>query len=458
MKSKLYKMIGILMVLTMLLAACGTTPPEAEEAPVTEEETAPEAEEVEEVEEAEPVEEPEEKEPVTIKWSGWMLNEWGEETYDFILDSFKEKYPYITVEVVDMPYNDVLSKYQAAAGGGEVYDVFATEYTWNVPLYAAGYLENLDPWFEADPEFSDALAREVYDMKSAGGETTGVCMYLITFGLMYNVNMFEELGLTPPTSWEEFVAVSEEIRTNHPDIYPIAMGWGGHQAISSRTIHQMAVQYGANVVNDDGTAGFEHPGWKRAFELWKEYYDSGLAVPNALGLDTMIPREMYANEQVAMLWEGPFAAGVARLANPDMVSAYTLPFKTETGTGGYQWTCSGTSISQKSEHKEEALLFLKHLMSDEVADRMLEVNKLAWATDYAFAKLADSDDQVLNKLPLMAANDPDSNYSMQPIPNATQLAEFFKATAQQVMSGELSIDEALVILDEEYQKNIDAGF
>ena len=49
MKSKLYKMIGILMVLTMLLAACGTTPPE--EAPVTEEEAAPEAE-VEEVEEA----------------------------------------------------------------------------------------------------------------------------------------------------------------------------------------------------------------------------------------------------------------------------------------------------------------------------------------------------------------------------------------------------------------------
>jgi ABC-type glycerol-3-phosphate transport system substrate-binding protein len=141
-----------------------------------------------------------------------------------------------------------------------------------------------------------------------------------------------------------------------------------------------------------------------------------------------------------------------------MESAYTLPFKTELGTGGYQWTCSGVSISQLSEHKEEAYLFLKHLMSDEVADRMLEHNKLAWATDYAFAQLATSDDQVLNKLPLMAANDPDNNYSGVPLPNNAQLNDFFKAIVQEVMNGTLSIDEAVIKLDEEYQRNIDAGF
>ena len=450
MKKRLSIVFVTVLVMSILASACSPSPqPPAATEPETQEPAAPaEA----------PAEAPEEKEPVTIKWSGWMLNEWGEESYQFILDSFKEKYPHITVEVVDMPYNDVLSKYQAAAAAGEAFDVFATEVSWNVPLYTAGYLEDLNPWFEKDPEFSDSLAREVYDMQSPGGETTGVCMYLISYGLMYNVKMFEELGLEPPTSWDEFVEVSKKIREIDPSIYPVAMGWAGNAAISTRTIHQLAVQYGAKVVNPDGTAGFEHPGWKRALELWKEYYDLGVAVPNALGLDTMIPREMYANEQVAMLWEGPFAAGVARLANPEMESAYTLPFKTELGTGGYQWTCSGVSISQLSEHKEEAYLFLKHLMSDEVADRMLEHNKLAWATDYAFAQLATSDDQVLNKLPLMAANDPDNNYSGVPLPNNAQLNDFFKAIVQEVMNGTLSIDEAVIKLDEEYQRNIDAGF
>ena len=177
-----------------------------------------------------------------------------------------------------------------------------------MPLYTAGYLEDLNPWFEKDPEFSDSLAREVYDMQSPGGETTGVCMYLISYGLMYNVKMFEELGLEPPTSWDEFVEVSKKSGKLIP-AFIRCQGWAGNAAISTRTIHQLAVQYGAKVVNPDGTAGFEHPGWKRALELWKEYYDLGVAVPNALGLDTMIPREMYANEQVAMLWEGPFAAG-----------------------------------------------------------------------------------------------------------------------------------------------------
>ncbi len=82
-----------------------------------------------------------------------MLNEWGEESYQFILDSFKEKYPHITVEVVDMPYNDVLSKYQAAAAAGEAFDVFATEVSWNVPLYTAGYLEDLNPGLKRTRNF-----------------------------------------------------------------------------------------------------------------------------------------------------------------------------------------------------------------------------------------------------------------------------------------------------------------
>jgi hypothetical protein len=58
----------------------------------------------------------------------------------------------------------------------------------------------------------------------------------------------------------------------------------------------------------------------------------------------------------------------------------------------------------------------------------------------------------------MAANDPDNNYSGVPLPNNAQLNDFFKAIVQEVMNGTLSIDEAVIKLDEEYQRNIDAGF
>lgn len=440
MRKPIYQIFAVIVLLAMLLSACQpAAAPAAPAAPAPADTAAPAAPAAET------------HEPVTIKWAGWMQVEWGDETYNMILDSFKEKYPWITVEVVDMPYNDVLGKYQAAAATGEAFDVFATEVAWNVPLYNAGYLEDLGPWLEKDAEFDASLVRSTYDMQN-DGKTTGVCMYLITFGLIYNVKMFEELDLEPPTNWDEFIAVAKEFKEKRPDMYAVALPWNGYQGVMSRTWNFLATNYGGKYLDEEGKPYLQNPAGIKSLEKWKELYEmKDIVVPNSLGNDTMVPREMYANEQVPMLFEGPFAAGVARLANPDLVSAYTPPWKNEDGTGGYQWICSGTSISSKSAHKEEAFLFLKHLMSDEVSQRMLTANQLPWATKYAMEQLKTSDDQVLNKLPLMAENDPAHNFNLPALPGGVQLNEVWKTHFQEAVSGVLPIEEALKKTSEEWQ-------
>ena len=61
MKRRLIIVFVAFLVMSILASACSPSP----QAPAV---TEPEIKE--------PAEAPEEKEPVTIKWSGWMLNEW----------------------------------------------------------------------------------------------------------------------------------------------------------------------------------------------------------------------------------------------------------------------------------------------------------------------------------------------------------------------------------------------
>jgi raffinose/stachyose/melibiose transport system substrate-binding protein len=106
-------------------------------------------------------------------------------------------------------------------------------------------------------------------------------------GILYNIKVYEQLGLTVPTSWDEFMENSEKIKAEAPDVAPIIQAYGDDWTAQIFVLADFAnvmgddpdwaEKYTANEVkysDDPAFAGFQHQ--QEAFDagLFNEDYPS----------------------------------------------------------------------------------------------------------------------------------------------------------------------------------------
>lgn len=387
-----------------------------------------------------------EEEVVEITWLQWWVNEWGPDNHGQLIADFEAQHPNIKVTVIDVPWPEMAGKLQAAAAGGsETYDLFGTESTWIASLTKQGFIEDLGPWLENDPEFADKLTPTT--PMNFLGNTRGLCLYLIPYQFAYNVDIFDEKGLEPPTNWDEFVQVLEELRDEEAGTYGMSMPLQDGGFLLLRYFNFRLAQLGGQMLDADGNVAFNSPEGVAAMQWWKEFYDKGLVVPGSFGEDQALMLEFVASGQTSAIIDGPFIWTKAKQIDPDIKMAYAPAWSDV--TGGYSWACSGMGIAANSPHKEEAWEFFKYIYSDEVSLKMTETVSLLWATNAAVASLEGSDDPMLKYIPDFANQDPESNILFSPLPEAQKLRDAFKQAFQQVLAGEkdaqTALDEAAAI-------------
>lgn len=431
----------VVMVMAAILVACVQVPAQA---PAPQEAAAPVEAEVSEAETGEVVE---------IKWLEWWQTSWVENQEQLIAD-FEATHPHIKVTIVDTPWNGMAEKLQAAAaGGGEAYDVLGMENEWIASLDKQGYLENLDPWLEQDPEFADRLLPAT-PMKLYG-ETKGLCLYLIPYQFAYNVDAFAEKGLEPPTNWEEFVQVLEALRDESTNSYGMSMPLQDASFIMTRYFPFRLAQEGGQWFDENGRVAFNSPEGVAALQWWVDFYQKGLVVPGSMGEDQNLMAEFLASEQTVATIDGPFIPETIRAINPEVKMAYAPPWHDK--TGGYSWACSGISMAANSQHKEEAWEFINYLYSEKVSTEFAKKIAYVWATKAGLEWIGESDDPFLKWVPAMAEQDPEHNVVYPTLPEGEKLHDVFKQAFQEALRGEkdpqTALDEAAAI----WQETLDAA-
>jgi N,N'-diacetylchitobiose transport system substrate-binding protein len=88
---------------------------------------------------------------------------------------------------------------------------------------AAGGFAELGADFKAWPEGS-GIGADLLESATVDGKLYGVPWFIGVRALYYRTDVFDELGLKPPTSIEELTATAREIRSKKPDMYGIAVG------------------------------------------------------------------------------------------------------------------------------------------------------------------------------------------------------------------------------------------
>jgi len=199
------------------------------------------------------------------------------------------------------------------------------------------------------------------------------------------------------------------------------------------------------MTNEEGLAVFNSDAGIRTLRYWGSLLAEGLiypgTVPGSLAIGEKEFIELFSAEQVPMLLTGPFVKTKAVERNPGMEDnvALTPPFKDF--TSGYLVTGSGVSISSQSEHTELAWEFLKHLLSDEIAFKMVKERALLWANIKALEAPAIEEDQVLRYLPEMIDNPASQPWSI--IPQLDDLCNSLMENSQEYFLGRKDAKTAL---------------
>lgn len=130
-----------------------------------------------------------------------------------IIDGFNAANPGI---VVEQEYqNDASSIIKVKFASGEVPDVMTTYEQEFVDQGKYMDLSGMNEWWD---RLIPSMRESCTDLKT--GKQYRVCTNMTMAGFFYNKEIFSELGLTPATTWDEFVQNLTVIREKMPDVDP----------------------------------------------------------------------------------------------------------------------------------------------------------------------------------------------------------------------------------------------
>ena len=301
-------------------------------------------------------------------------------------------------------YNRILEAYEGATGADVTFEAFLnTEYNTLVatslqaneaadvvqtrsyggvmPWIDGGYLVALDGQPALDNYLPEALgavsSRET-------GEVFGVPFAVQVLTVFYNKDIFDELGLSEPTTWDEFMAINETILD--AGIIPISLT--GKDSWMLPIFHSVvgAGTYGGQDFVEgilDGTRTFEDPAFVeslRTVKMLQPYLP-----PDVTGVGYADSQALFINGLAAMFpggsWEGAYFRG----QNPDLnIGAFSVPARI-TNEAMASWFVDGAwAVSTSADDQEAALDFVNWLGSPEFGqaftDELAQISPIAGVT------------------------------------------------------------------------------
>ena len=187
----------------------------------------------------------------------------------------------------------------------ELFSYWAGEKT--MQLVQMGMLESIDGlWADAglDTTFTSPVANAASTYQGRK-YLLPIAQHMVVF--FYNTRVFQENGLTPPTSWDALVTIADRLRQN--DYIPFALGarerWPAQFWFDYLLLHTAGPAYRQRLM--EGEALYTDPEVKRVFRLWTDLLASNAFNRDANNIDWGEATRMLCSGQAAMTLMGTWA-------------------------------------------------------------------------------------------------------------------------------------------------------
>ncbi len=317
-----------------------------------------------------------------VSFEFWHIQTSTPELLQNAVDRFMADNPGVSVEVVPLQNDPYKTKIKVAMGAGNPPCVFPT---WGGgPLYEyiqAGQVVDITDFMQQDG-YVDRFVPASLSNVTFDGKVWGVPVENSAIAVVwYNKTIFEELGLEPPATWDELLAIVDTLNEN--DIAPFAMANKTKWPSSMFYMYLVDRLAGPEVFAGAATRSggtFEDPVFVEAGQMIQDLVNRDGFVEgfNGLDIDTGQSRQLLYAGKAAMELMGSWQISTMRAENPEWVAANLafFPFPAIEGGMGDPSNVVGTvgdnfySISSVCPYPDEAFKMIQYLIDDaSVAER-----------------------------------------------------------------------------------------
>ena len=177
-----------------------------------------------------------------------------------------------------------------------LYDIVSVHNDTIVQFLEAGTLRPLD---DLVAKYGQGLNDN--QLIRINGKVMAVALMVNLKHMMYRQDIFDDLGIEPPTTYDEMLAAAEKIREAGVVDYPLGMTYKGDWNIAA-AFNDMFAAYGGTFVNEDNTPNLNSEAGMKTLEMMKrvtEYLD-----PEYLVSDSTFVQQQLQQGKIAMapLW------------------------------------------------------------------------------------------------------------------------------------------------------------
>lgn len=282
--------------------------------------------------------------------------------FNELIQEFEKQHPNVTIKQVIVPEPMTVLKGRIARG--DIPDLFITypiEQDYKVRA-EKGYLLDL-----SNEPFIKNIQPTIQSRYLINGKMYGAALTQNAVGVLYNKDHFEELNLSVPNSWNSFVQVLEELKSN------------GKTALvmPNKDVNQASI-FNLNLVANE----FETSYWEKdEFSIvsdprWRKISEKTLTVlsyvqPNSFEDSYYDVNKKFANGEGSMYIMGTWALTMIEKSNPYLnYGIFPFPVSNQTDQNVLGGVDIGFAISADTKHPEEAKAFLAFLIKKENAQRI----------------------------------------------------------------------------------------
>lgn len=286
--------------------------------------------------------------------------------FDELVAEFEAENPDITIKSESVLNDNYKDKIKVVAGSANAPDVM---FTWSgsfiAELVKGDALMDLGPWLAEEPELLESFYESQLPPFVVDGKQYGLPIGMHSKVFFYNADLFDELGLSAPTTWPELIDVLETIEAETGesaielgavDTWPIAHYLG--------TLDQRVVAPDILAADQDpGIGEFTDPGYVTALERMQEI--ATFANDDFLAIDHEMARNSWASGDGGPIFYAQSAEIGLFQDVPFEYSVFNFPAIPEGEGDPNQLTGApeGFVISKNTQHPEEAQRFLTFMLS-----------------------------------------------------------------------------------------------
>lgn len=305
-------------------------------------------------------------EPVQLTYAIWSTDQ--QPAMQQVVDAFEAENPDVDVEIQLTPWTEYWTKLQVSAGGGTAPDAFWMLGDRFQQYAAGGQLLELDDAIEEAGVDMSVYPQPLVDLFQYEGRQYGLPKDFDTIGLWYNRRLFDEAGVAYPDdtwTWEDVRTAARALTDPARGVFGIAAG-NDRQANYYNTIFQA----GGQVLQDDGTSGYDTPEVAEGIRFWTDLIADGSS-PTLQQMSDTEPVEMFESGTIAMYYGGSFFAN-RFYANPDLKANADVTVLPEGRQRGVVINGIQNVGYAQTEHPQELADFLLFLGGERAAQIQAE--------------------------------------------------------------------------------------